>query len=332
MQIKSHKELIILLVLINIGSGCSNHIDLYSMGESIPVVYCLLNPQEDIQYLRLGRTFNITSDFDIKKLDSDSLFWKDKTEVYIVRWENNDPVETFYFEQSDVTERDQGLFPTEGLSIYKAVFTPQPGDEYHLFVYFPDLDKIVSSITRVISIPEILDPEFVPGRVVSFDTISPYYIRWRGGDYPGLYQGVFKMNYSESDGTNMEFKSCLFETPLYDKSTEIDLFVEKISGTTFFKAISSSITVSPGMERELINFEYTFYAGSTDLAILVSEDLGGSSPFTITRNVSNITGGEGVFSSLYSKEVSNLEASVLTKHLLATSEYTKNLGFNSGRH
>ena len=213
--------------------------------------------------------------------------------------------------------------------LYKAEFQPEPGEEYHLFVYFPELDKIVSGICQVMSIPEVIDPEIVPGRTVSFDTISTYNIRWRGGTYAGIYQGVFKMNYSESFNGNFEPQFCYFATPVYQKQFAGDLYEEEINGLNFLQAVAQQIEPVPGIKRELINFEFLFYAGGSDLALLVDSELGGANPFTLIRNTSNISGGAGVFSSLTSQRFPNLEPSAITKYFLATSIYTKDLGFKS---
>ncbi len=315
------------LILISFSFGCGNEVDLHGTGEPIPIVYCLLNPLNQVQYIRVGKSFLLSHDQLETDIPADSLVWPNEAQVYLKRWEDNDPAETIIFEHSTAFGKDSGYFPVEGLMVYQAEFQPNPGEEYHLFVYFPELDKIVSGITLVMSIPEVLDPENVPGRTVSFDTISPYNVRWRGGTYAGLYQGIFKMNYTESLNGDFEHHSCFFTTPVYQKQWANDLYEEKINGLNFLQSVAKQLTPVPGIQRKLINFEFLFYAGGSDLAVMVGSELSGSNPFTIIRNTSNISGGNGVFSSLTCQRFPNLEPSVITKHFLATSIYTKDLGF-----
>jgi len=307
--------------------ACTNNIELYVNSDPTPVVYCLLNPLEDTQYVRVGRSFNLPSGESDKAISPDSLSWSTEPEVYIEEWEDDDPVRLIIFKRSDITRRDSGLFPVSGLDVYRAEFKPVPGKEYHLFVYFEGLDKIVSAETIVMSAPEVLDPYNVPGRTISFDTISPYYLRWSGGDYPGLYQGLFKMNYSETINDNTVYESCYFKTPVYRKQSVSEIFEERVNGLNFLKSVADQLDDAPGIKREVINFEFIFYSTGSDLSILVGGDLNEGNPFSIIRNSSNIYGGSGVFSSMVIQKVTNLEASLTTKYFLATSQLTKDLGF-----
>lgn len=316
-----------ILVLMGLSFGCSNDINLHGDGEAVPIVYCLLNPLEETQYVRVGKTFLQSEESLESGLSLDSLIWPINAEIYLERWENNSPVETIIFERDYSAEKDTGLFPIEGLRLYQANFKPNSGEEYHIYVYFEEIDKIVSGETIIMDIPKVIDPENVPGRTVSFDTISSYNIRWKAGGQPGLYQGIFKMNYSESLSADYSLQNCLFKTPLYNKLNPEDIYEEKVNGFKFLQSVAEQISPVPGASRELMNFEFLFYASGPELAILVSSEMGLSNPFVLVRNSSNIAGGIGVFSSVCLQRFPNLKPSLTTKFFLATSVYTKHLGF-----
>ncbi|MBN1339130.1 MAG: DUF4249 family protein [Bacteroidales bacterium] len=315
------------LFLVIIAS-CSNDLDIQGEGNAIPVVYCLLNPLEEEQFVRVGKTFLLSEERIETTIPADSTLWVEDASVYIEKWKDRNLVETIVFEVSEFSERDSGLFPSEGLKIYNAYFKPISGEEYHLFVYFDELDKIVSAETIVLDIPEIIDPVNVPGRKVSFDTISPLNIRWKAGDQEGLYQGFFKMNYTESLSDDHSFQNCMFGTRLYIINEPAEIYEEKISGLNFLKSVANQVKPIDGISREVVSFEFLFYASGPELAIIVNSETGISNPFVIIRNSSNIAGGIGVFSSLCYQRVPNLEPSETTKYFLATSTYTKNLGFS----
>lgn len=319
----------LLLSVLVYNCACSNEFVLDAAGGSVPIVYCLLNPLEQDQYVRVGKSFGQAMKQVGAELEADSLFWPNDVQVYLERWENNSLAETINFDLTQISKRDSGLFPIEGLRIYHAEFQPESGQEYHLFVYFPELNKIVSGQCQILSVPEVIDPEFVPGRTVSFDTISSYNIRWKGGTHSGIYQGVFKMNYSESVEDNFVNKFCYFVTPLYQRQFAGDIYEEQIRGVNFLISVGQQIEPIPGVIRKLINFEFIFYAGGSDLALLIDNDLGDANPFAIIRNTSNISGGIGVFSSITTQRFPNLEPSVITKYFLATSQFTKDLGFKT---
>ena len=318
----------VLLFALSLNFSCSNNLNLHGAGEALPIVYCLLNPLEESQYVRVGKTFLQSEESLEFGISIDSLIWPIDAEIYLERWENNSPEETIIFERDYSVEKDTGLFPTKGLRLYQTNFKPDPGEEYHIYVYFEEIDKIVSGETIVMDIPQVIDPENVPGRTVSFDTISPYNIRWTAGSQAGLYQGIFKMNYSETLLADFSLQNCSFKTPLYYKLSPKDIYEEKVNGLKFLQSVAEQVSPVQGASRELINFEFYFYASGPELAILVGSETGISNPFALVRNSSNIAGGVGVFSSSCVQRFPNLKPSLTTKYFLATSVYTKDLGFN----
>jgi hypothetical protein len=135
------------------------------------------------------------------------------------------------------------------------------------------------------------------------------------------------MNYSESLDGNFILQNCFFRTPLYYKLSPEDFYEEKINGWNFLQSVAEQVSPLPGVQRELINFEFLFYSSGPELAIMVGSEQGITNPFAVIRNTSNIAGGMGVFSSLAFQRFPNLEPSVITKYFLATSSYTNHLGF-----
>jgi len=307
-------------------NSCNSDLDLIDESSYRPVVYCLLNPSEANQYVRVGKTFSVATESFGNYPPVDSLLWPVEAQVYMERWENKDPVETILFSKNEMFVRDSGPFPTNGLSIYQAKFQPKTGEKYHLYVHFDDLDIIVSGETQVMSRPQLLDPAIVPGRTITFDTISPFTVRWIAGDYPGLYQGIVKMNYSELLGNDFENKYCCFLTPIYYDPGSSEMNEEKINSMNFFKSVSQQLKPIEGVQREIINFEFIFYAAGSDLALQVNQ-MGDLNTFSSVGDFSNISGGMGVFSSRIVQHVPNLVPSVMTRHFLSTSTYTKDLGF-----
>ncbi|MEA1877912.1 MAG: hypothetical protein U9N86_13735 [Bacteroidota bacterium] len=196
--------------------GCSNEIDLFEEGDTIPVVYCLLNPQEDVQYLRLAKIYTVTKETYQNNPVPDSTQLSEPSLIYIEEYDENDDVEEiYYFSQTDFPERGSGLFSDHSYSLYKAEFKPVEGKTYVLYVYFPDQDKIISGKTVVMDIPELIDPMDVPFRMITFDSLSNLVIRWTPVQNGGLYQGVFRFHYAEQSGGNTDNKFVDFATPLF---------------------------------------------------------------------------------------------------------------------
>ena len=137
------------------------------------------------------------------------------------------------------------------------------------------------------------------------------------------------MNYTELLSDDLSFHSCLIKTPMFYKYQPKEIFEERINGLSFLQSVGRQIKPVEGISREVINFEFIFFASGPELAILANSETGISNPFVIIRNSSNIAGGVGVFSSLCYHRVLNLKPSKTTKYFLATSANTNQLGFKS---
>jgi hypothetical protein len=49
----------IALLILSILPGCETEVNLIAPGEPIPVVYCLLDPADSIQYIRVATTYPV---------------------------------------------------------------------------------------------------------------------------------------------------------------------------------------------------------------------------------------------------------------------------------
>ena len=47
------------LAFLTVIGACSTDVELIAPGDPIPVVYCLLDPEDSIQYVRIGSTYSV---------------------------------------------------------------------------------------------------------------------------------------------------------------------------------------------------------------------------------------------------------------------------------
>lgn len=308
--------------------GCNNEIDLFEEGETTPVIYCLLNPQEDIQYLRLAKIYTVTKDTYQNNPIPDSTRLSAPSQIYVEEYNENDDVEKiFYFNEIDFPERDSGLFSDHSYSLYKSEFKPVEGKTYVLYIYFPDQDKIISGKTVVMEIPELIDPVEVPFRMITFDSLSRLVVRWTPARNGGLYQGVFRFHYAEQAGGNTENKYVDFATPLFS-GIETEYISEKIiNPNNFFIHLSENIPVISGVIRIPISIEFQFHATGIDVALQIHSSGSGPGDFPSIFEFTNLIGGVGIFSSYVSFRVPNLKLSPVSIQNLQTHPLTRNLGF-----
>lgn len=324
---KQARNLLLLLVCI-LNFGCSNDILLFTNGDDIPVVYCLLNPQNDKQYVRLGKTFNITREIYQNDPVADSLCWSTPADIYIEYYNEVDDVEeVFYFEEVAFPERDSGLFTGQSYDLYESNFRPIEGQKYVLYVYFPEIKKIASAKTVIMSIPEIADPQDAPFRTITFDSLSNLFVRWIPALNGGLYQGCFRFHYAEENGSNTELKYVDFNTPIFSEINAEFLVEKKINSNKFFQALGRDIKEIPGVVRYPLSMEYLFYATGSDMAVQYNTTQGNSGEFSSIFEFSNINGGTGIFTSITNFRIANMHLSAVSLHNLTTNKLTRNLGF-----
>lgn len=326
--LNSAKYSVALFLASILAMGCSNEIDLFEEGDTIPVVYCLLNPQEDIQYLRLAKIYTVTKETYQNNPVPDSTQLSEPSLIYIEEYDENEDVEEiYYFSQTDFPVRDSGLFSDHSYSLYKAEFKPVEGKTYILYVYFPDKDKIISGKTVVMDIPVLIDPVDVPYRMITFDSLSRMVVRWTPAQNGGLYQGVFRFHYAEQSGGNTDNKYVDFATPLFS-GIEAEYVSEKvINPNNFFINLSENIPIITGVIRIPISIEFQFYATGIDVALQIHSTGSRSGDFPSIFEYSNLIGGVGIFSSFVSFRVPNLKLSPVSIRNLQTHPLTRDLGF-----
>ena len=73
----------LLLSVCGITQSCSEGIDIFSVAPPTPIIYCFLNPDDSVQYLRLSKTFTIPVDNPNHKPSADELIYSEEPEIYL---------------------------------------------------------------------------------------------------------------------------------------------------------------------------------------------------------------------------------------------------------
>ena len=332
---RSHlRQSIYLLTIFLIGllpTSCTEDVSLYVDGDSTPVVYCLLNPADSTQFIRLGRTFQ-AGKYDPTRIQvPDSTIWNIPHDVYMEEYQAGTKVNQHHFEPFFDVHKDTGLFPANNLRLYSSVFCPVPGNDYRLYVYFPDLKKMVSGRITVHELPKIVDPVPISIRRINFEPGQPFTIRWFPGTNTGVYQMIFRVHYRDSIPGYVEFHQADYVSGgLYNM--EANLMQESnLGGPSFFTSMAAQIPAIPGVVREVTSVEFIMLSGGRDLGFLYRSDVERGNLFTNLENYSNLVNGLGVFSSKVEQHIPNLMLAEVTLDLLARGETTKHLGFRDSK-
>jgi hypothetical protein len=325
------RAVIFLVLLFAVFASCNEDVDIYTVGQPVPIVYCLLDPADDIQYVRIGRSYVGATTNPDQAPASDSTVWDITHEIYIEEYTNGEKMETYRFDPDSTMKKDTGFFPVSNLRVYSSAFKPVPGNSYQLYVYFPDLDKMVFAKTVVHGSPQIMDPLPLSIRKINFEPGQPYTIRWYPGLNTGVYQMIFRIYYRDSSASGEEFHTADYSSAgVYNLWTD-QMMEYGMGGPAFFAAMAKNIPVIPGMVREVISVEFIMISGGADLGIHYQSSVGIENNFTNLAEYSNIGNGLGVFSSRTESRIPNLTLSGVTLDELARGATTRSLGFKDSK-
>lgn len=179
--------LIIILV-----SSCENEVDHPVADASWPVVHCLLNIDDSVHYLRLGKTFS-GNDFHGMIHNPDSLYYND-AKVFFDLY-NDGYVASVQLEMTDELERDPGIFPPAPFRLYKTSFPIKYGD-ISLRIEIPDINWFVKGTIWVRSKPifEYPNPKFK--KILDFFEEVPVRIKWDG--HKNVCETTVRLRYLET--------------------------------------------------------------------------------------------------------------------------------------
>ncbi len=312
-----------MLLLIGCFS-CSNEIDIHVNQGYLPVVYCLLDMNSNQQFVRVSRTYQSDIENSVLPPVADSLVIPMPCDIYIEKWGGEHPSETYLFNKVALA-KDTGFFPVQGQESYESSFKPEPLTRYVLYVYFPDIRKVVSGETVTTGFPVPEDPKPELPREITITRDRGYTVRFYSVEKGGAYQGVFTLSYLETldESTVFHRNNWFLPNVIQDKPGE--MITQELNPERFFKMLVEGIPVLPDAERQLVGLEFTVAAGGEEIGLsLRTSDV---RDFASDNDYSNLDNGIGIFSSRATTYVQNLEFSYLTEDAICTDPQLKNLNF-----
>jgi hypothetical protein len=304
--------------------SCSNEVDIHVNLGYLPVVYCLLDMNSDHQVVRVSRTYQSDVENSGMSPVADSLIISEPCEIYIEKWSGEHPAATYLFSKV-VLPKDTGFFPVQGQESYVSTFKPEPLTRYVLYVYFPDIDKVVSGETVTTGFPIPEDPKPQLPREITITRDRGYTARWYSVAKGGAYQGVFTLSYLETLDESTVFHRVQWPLPNVIQDKPGEMISQELNPNRFFDMLVQRIPVIPDTERELVGLEFTIAAGGEEVGLsLRTSDI---RDFTSNSDYTNLDNGIGIFSSRARTYVQNLEFSSLTEDAICTDPQLKFLNF-----
>ena len=305
--------------------SCSTDVELYAEYKDVPVVYCLLNPRVDTNYVKITRAFCGTNEDPINAnevaLIYDSSNYPGKLDARIIELESRngssyEPTgRVIVLDTMTIHNKQEGSFYAPDQLVYYTVEPFNAGDEgthykYRLMVIKPDGDTL-TALTGLVGNEEF---EIITNGF-SFEeqeTDAMNKIMFRADGVAALYEVSLQFNYREQlEGHQMRCKNVnrSFGVRTIDEFQKVEgsenAYFLGFSANWLFNALANAIggdTVidanHPNVVRYFDNLEVSINAAGEDLYYfyLVTQSNQNNLAGFIS-DYSNITGGQGLFSS-----------------------------------
>lgn len=316
-------------------AGCSNDLEVMAPYKSIPVVYCILSPSDDIQYLRLERSFLGEGNALVMARQADSVYYPD-AEVRIERWADGELKEQFQMEKIALPARDSGVFLSFPNYVYKTESALSRESEYRLHISIPSINTELSAVTQVVNEFKVTKPAAQVQNLSFYSYLNEEKVEWITAPYTRVYQLILRFHYLETKNLDTLYKSMDWKIGQYisQHGDGGETMTVSIVHENFYKWLGDRMSLPQEGYIRLANkkaIDFIFTVGGEELYVY-SQLYGDGSGIMVEKPVyTNIANGIGLFSSRFKKEVTGKSLNSFSIDSLAKGMYTKHLGFDDSK-
>jgi len=321
------KSLIGYCFLLLAMAGCTTDIELIVPGDPIPVVYCLLDPSNSTQYVRIGSTYAVQPGDTTFSPDQDQILVKEEILVYLSAEYSDRTQEIFYASRIDSIPKDSGWFPSSVNQLYAVSCKIKPNTRYSLYIHFTGSNRIIHGETLSLgSLFTVIDPDLVPGREATLIPGIDFFVRFPPVVNGSVYQSTMTFRYAEVETGNRTNHSLVLRQKFTIENNSTLNFVEqRISGERFLIDVSRALKSDPDIKRVPLGLDFHISCGGEDLGLKINAE-NNTQSFSILE-VNSFDNAFGVFSCLTHRYVNNVPLSSYTLDTLALGPLTRDLGF-----
>lgn len=334
---------VLLLLAAAVFAGCSTEVDLSADYKPTTVVYGLLDPVQDTQWVKINKTFlGDGNNFDYALIrDSSEYDFSSFVATVVELNEDGDVVDTHELDSLTISNKDiNGVFYAPEQTVY---YFPSPGglnqeNTFRLEVDFDEKND-VDAATDIVKVDEIVmeAPMQNSGTNIQLAqsvgefgfTYKTYTVRFFPIDNAPFYEVTLKFYYNELVWADLAHTVLVSET-----FRSIDYFVGSfdqdninasgklladISGEAFFAFLGTNLTKNPFITREIGWYDPAGVPEAGTRAFDLIVRAGGEDLFTYFQvnspvtgiiqerpNYTNVNGGLGLFSSRATHVVSGI--------------------------
>ena len=314
----------LLIGIIFLLIGCESDFDLIHDGDPIPIVYCLLNPGEETQTIRMSKSF--VSDKGQGLPDSAELiYYQSKVNLAIELMDGDQAIDHTEFNAVAV-QKEPGRFSDEYHIVYQTTMKVAGNSTYRLIIYIAGENKLIYAYTKTPGDFSLVDPAYPKLRQIHLMPDHNPVFHWTQAENASIYQLCLQLNYYEIDSLETNLKSEVVSlNTLIKTENPGNYYTYDINSTQFYIALGNSIEEDISLLRSFHSLDAFVVAGGEELAIHYQTQHEGD-PFRI-MDFTNIQNGIGVFSSISYSYTRGFKVTKQTIDSLAYGQFTKQLNF-----
>ena len=320
---KYYRFIFVLVVFISIFASCSTEVEIYADYKDVAIIYAMLNPRSDTNFVKITRAFCGTNDDFINAnevaLIYDSSNYPGKLDARIIELRNahGGPYEptgrVLVLDTMTIHNKQEGTFYAPHQIVYYTSERFNAGMngskyKYRLVVVKPDGDTVTAQTSMVGNEEFAIESSNTNFQIYHTDDMGK--ILFRADGSASLYDVKMQFNYREKmEGQEWKQKnvSRSFGTKPLSEYTHIsgNLYYLEYSLNWLFNALGNAIggdtivdSNHPNVVRYFDDFVISISAGGNELDyyyIVNQTQL--NSPIVLVSTYTNINGGYGLFSS-----------------------------------
>jgi hypothetical protein len=331
------KKINLLFILFGFLCGCSTDFDTVAPWKEIMVVYGLLNPNDNIQYIRVSKAFLGEGNALVMAQQPDSIYYGNVLTVKIEHFLNGTLTDsdTLSLVDSADVPKESGTFSAPYQQVY-AYTKPIPdltttnGSSYKLTITNRVTGNVVTASTEMIEELSISLP--YTNYVANFaGSVSSLTWKMHPSEFGKIYGITQYINYLETDtNTNITVAKSV-KWYLGDKlaTDNLNSYVTfPFSKSDFYRLLGDNIEPNPVMKRSLAPEPFDIYVSSGTEELYTYMQVTNENTGIVQDKplYSNIVNGIGLFTCRNTRKIS-IQLHGDTYAALDTSVYTKDLNF-----
>lgn len=318
--------------------SCSTDFDINSDWQEIAVVYCLLNQNDSVHYVKVTKAFLGDGNALTMAANPDSSSYGNDLEVTMEERVNDAPTHIWYLDTVTVFNKESGIFSYPKQLVYKftaSLDTLDQNSKYYLTIKNKKNGKLIYSQTPLVHSFSINKP--TSNQTAVFHASNSIIVKWQSGVNGKLYQVLIRFNYWEKNIDTPNDSTLMHVDWNLGSYTAVGIqgseeMTTSYSGNSFFSFLKDNIPHYSGDNAEYIrrvaypNVEFIFTVAADEFYTYMEVNKPSSGIVTEKPEYTNISNGIGIFSSRFEKSV-KLAMHPTSLDSLYHGYYTKYLGF-----